>query len=92
VACRRNILSRRWQVDLFILYRVDDSTGATIDFLLPAKRDAAAAKRFFQKALQAPSHPRPRVINVDGNPSYPKVGAELKATGELGRRCRQQAA
>jgi transposase-like protein len=35
-----------------------------------------------------PAHPRPRVINVDGNPSYPKVIAELKQTGNLGRRCR----
>ena len=33
-------------------------------------------------------HPRPRVINVDGNPSYPKVVAELKEEGKLGRRCR----
>lgn len=70
------------------LYRAVDSTGATIDFLLSAKRDAAAAKRFFQKALLAVGHPRPRVINVDGNPSYPKVISELKRTGELGRRCR----
>jgi transposase-like protein len=53
-----------------------------------SRRDAAAAKRFFQKALRAPGHPRPRVINVDGNPSYPKVITELKQTGELGRRCR----
>ena len=27
-------------------------------------------------------------INVDGNPSYPKVIGELKRAGELGRRCR----
>src|ERR1035441_10515846 len=33
------------------LYRAVDSTGQTIDFLLTAKRDAAAAKRFFRKAL-----------------------------------------
>jgi len=65
-----------------------DSTGATIDFLLSAKRDAAAAKRFFQKALRASGHPRPRVINVDGNPAYPNVISELKRTGQLGRRCR----
>src|SRR5262249_49636727 len=47
-----------------------------------------SAKRFFQNALLAPGHPRPRVINVDGNASYPKVVAELKQEGKLGRRCR----
>ena len=31
------------------LYRAVDSTEATIDFLLSARRDADAAKRFFQK-------------------------------------------
>jgi transposase-like protein len=70
------------------LYRAVDSSGDTIDFLLSHKRDADAAKRFFQKALRAPNHPRPRVINVDRNPSYPKVIKELKRTRELGRRCR----
>jgi transposase-like protein len=39
-------------------------------------------------AMRAPGHGRPSVINVDGNPSYPKVIAELKQTGELGRQCR----
>jgi transposase-like protein len=28
------------------------STGDAVDFLLSSKRDAAAAKRFFQKALR----------------------------------------
>jgi len=70
------------------LYRAVDSAGATIDFLLSARQDAAAAKRFFQKALRSPGHPRPRVINVDGNPSYPKVITELKKSGELAGRCR----
>ena len=70
------------------LYRAVDSTGATIDFLLAACRDAAGAKCFFQRALHAPGHPRPRVISVDGNPSYPKVVAELKQERSLGRRCR----
>ena len=32
------------------LYRAIDSTGATIDFLLSALRDAAAAQRLFRKA------------------------------------------
>ena len=65
-----------------------DSTGDTIDFLLSPKRDAGAAKRFFQKALLTPNHPRPRVINVDGNPAYPMAILELKRTRELGQRCR----
>ena len=56
--------------------------------LFSADRDADAAKQFCQKALQAPGHPRPRVITVDGNPSYPKVIAELKQERKLGRRCR----
>jgi transposase-like protein len=33
------------------LYRAVNSRGQTIDFLLSAKRDAEAAKRFFRKAL-----------------------------------------
>jgi transposase-like protein len=33
------------------VYRAVDSTRQTIDFLLTAKRDAAAAKRFFRKTL-----------------------------------------
>ena len=89
--------NRSWRVDetycrvagkWTYLYRAVDSTGATIDFLLSATRDAASAKRFLQKALRSPGHPRPRVINVDGNPSYPRAVTELKASGELGRRCR----
>jgi transposase-like protein len=47
-----------------------------------------AAKRFLQRALRSPGHPRPRVINVDRNPSYPNAISQLKRTGELGRRCR----
>src|SRR5258705_13535288 len=35
------------------LYRAVDSTGQTIDFLLTAKRDAAAAKRFFRKEFRS---------------------------------------
>jgi transposase-like protein len=70
------------------LYRAVDSTGQTIEFLLTAKRDAAAAKRFFRKALSTPGNPQPRVINVDKNPAYPAAIDALKAEGTLRRRCR----
>jgi len=70
------------------LYRAVDSTGQTIDFLLTAKRDAAAAKRFFRKTLLDPANSQPRVINVDKNRAYPAAVAELKVEGTLRRRCR----
>jgi IS6 family transposase len=41
------------------LYRAIDSTGATIDFLLSALRNAAAAKHLFRMALSDPSHLSP---------------------------------
>jgi transposase, IS6 family len=67
------------------LYRAVDSRGQTIDFLLSAKRDAAAAKRFFRKALAQPHTVNPRTITVDKNPAYPKAVAEMKGDGELWR-------
>jgi transposase-like protein len=71
-----------------LLVSAVDSAGASIDFLLSARSDAAAAKRFFQKALCSPNHPKPWIINVDKNPSYPPIVEELKAGGTLPRRCR----
>ena len=65
------------------LYRAVDSTGATIDFLLSAKRDEAAAERFLAKALSGENHPAPRVINTDKHAAYPPAIAELKADGVL---------
>ena len=70
------------------LYRAVDSTGQTIEFLLTAKRDAAAAQRFFRKALSSLGNPVPRVINVDKNPAYPAAVEALQAEGCLPRRVR----
>src|SRR5215213_8671921 len=67
------------------LYRAVDSRGQTIDFLLSAKRDAAAAKRFFRKALGQPHTVNPRTITADKNPAYPKAIAEMKQDAELWR-------
>jgi len=61
------------------LYRAVDSQGNTLDFLLTAKRDALAAKRFLRKTLKAVHTSTPRVITVDKNPAYPKAIKELKA-------------
>jgi transposase-like protein len=72
------------------LYRVIDSTGATIDFLLSALRDAAAAERLFRQALSDPSHPQPRVINTDKARLYDSAIAAVKAEGTLRRRCRHR--
>ena len=52
------------------LYRAVDSLGQTIDFLLSAQRDAAAAKRFFRKALGQPRTANPRTITGDKDPAY----------------------
>ena len=67
------------------LYRAVDSRGQTIDFLLSAKRDAAAAKRFFRKALGQPHTVNPRTITVDKNAAYPAAVTAMKRDGELWR-------
>jgi IS6 family transposase len=69
------------------LYRAVDSSGATIDFLLSAKRDAAAAERFLTKALRGENHPAPRVINSDKHAAYPPAIVELKAGRVLEEKC-----
>jgi transposase, IS6 family len=72
------------------LYRAIDSTGATIDFLLSALRDAAAAKRLLRQALSDPSHPQPRVINTVTAPLYGSAIMAVKEEGTLRRRCRHR--
>ena len=60
------------------LYRAIDREGNSIDFLLTAKRDTKAAKRFLQKALRQKHSSTPRVINTDKDKAYPKAIEELK--------------
>ena len=68
------------------LHKKLDTAGQTIDFLLTAKRDTAAAKRFLRKAIEASGHAMPRVMNVDKNPAYPAAVEALKAEGAIPRR------
>ncbi len=40
------------------LYRAVDKLGWTVDFLLTARRDVAAARRFFERAMDTNEVPR----------------------------------
>jgi transposase, IS6 family len=68
------------------LYRAVDSVGDTIDFMLSPKRDLTVARLFLRLALSGAGRTRPRVINVDGHAAYARAIAELKQSGDLGRR------
>ena len=57
------------------LYRAVNREGKTIDFLLTAKRDKAAAARFFDKAMQA--NDVPEKVTMD------KSGANKAAMDEI---------
>ena len=67
------------------LYRAVDSLGQTIDFMLSARRNATAAKRFFRKALRRPHTVNPRTITVDKNAAT-DVGARRRGSAALGGR------
>jgi putative transposase len=48
------------------LYRAVDKTGATVDFLLTAKRDRNAARRFLRKAIKSNGTPGKITIDKSG--------------------------
>jgi IS6 family transposase len=70
------------------LYRAVDSTGATIDLPLSAKRDAAAAESFQSRALGRATI---RVINTDKHAAYPPTIVQLKDEGALEENCQHRA-
>lgn len=54
------------------LYRAIDTYGIPADFLLTAKRDRDAAKRFFRKAFKNNQLVAPISIETDGALTFPQ--------------------
>ena len=57
------------------LYRAVDQFGQVIDVLASERRDLAAARRFFARALA--QTPRPAEVTTDRAPVYPRIRDEL---------------
>jgi transposase-like protein len=81
---RKHPVGRSWRVDeTYVrvngqwkyLYRAVDKLGQTVDFLLTARRDLAAARRFFERAID--QHDAPEKITID------KSGANTAAVRGL---------
>ncbi len=69
------------------LYRAVDKEGNTIEFMLSAKRDVSAAKRFFKKMMRADHRRLPFSISVDKNAAYPEAFTTSQEEKILPRDC-----
>ncbi len=70
------------------LYRAVDKEGNTIEFMLSAKRDVSAAKRFFKKMMRADHRRLPFSISVDKHASYPEAFTSSQEENVLPFDCR----
>lgn len=84
---KKNAVGKSWRMDeTYIkikgqwkyLYRAVDKQGNTVDFLLTARRDKSAAKRFFAKAIG--SSGLPDKINIDKSGSNKSAVDSLNLT------------
>ena len=64
------------------LYRAVDRAGKTVDFRLSPRRDVAAAKAFFRKAVKSQGS-TPTTITLDGYAASHRAVREMKADGHL---------
>jgi len=62
------------------LYRAVDKEGRTVDFLLTARRDKAAALRFFDKAMKASG--APEKVTLDKSGANKAAVDEINGKGE----------
>ena len=64
------------------LYRAVDRAGRTVDVRLSTRRNVAAAKAFFRKAIKGQQR-APQTITLDGYAASHRAVRELKADGSL---------
>jgi putative transposase len=93
---RKRRVGRSWRMDeTYIkvagqrkyLYRAVDKHGATVDFLLRAKRDHAAARAFFERAIGL--HDVPEKIAIDKSGSNKAAIVSIQADRGLAIAMRQ---
>ena len=70
------------------LYRAVDEEGQTIEFMLSARCDVPAAKRFFRKMMRAEHRRLPFSISVDKNAAYPEAFSTSQAEKIVPKDCK----